>query len=171
MSNAKKKGGRPPEYDEKYAAMAREMVAESNLSQSRLAKVFGVGKTTITDWKREHPEFAQALAAGEESYKVKVVEQNLYRLCKGIRYTVTTETGKVKTARKMFAPPNPKAIEFFLSRRAPERWPSVKQIDLTGNMNLTNTAADLAGFLDGIDGTTQGLTHNESADEQDVEAE
>ncbi|MBI9078313.1 MAG: hypothetical protein JEY79_01075 [Pseudodesulfovibrio sp.] len=170
MKEEKDRGGRPTEYDSKYADMVRELVAENNTSQAKLAKVFGVGKATITDWKKAHPDFAQALQEGEDRYKVKVVEKNLFRLCKGIRYTTTSYNPKGLTTRKNYMPPNAKAIELFLSRRAPERWPSVRQIDLNGNMNFSNRGSDLAAFLDEIDGTTQGLEHNAQIEEPDVEA-
>ena len=132
-----KKNGRPTEYDAKYAAMAREIVAESGLSQAKLAKVFKVGRTTITDWKKAYPEFADALQAGEDIYKVKIVEKNLFRLCKGIRVKTKREIlkigGKVSELKmEHYYPPNPKAIEFFLRSRDPERWPNKTQHELSG---------------------------------------
>lgn len=128
----KDKGGRPTEYREEYAHMARVAVAESNMSQAKLAILFGVGKTTITDWKQQHEEFATALQKGEDAWKCKVVEKNLYRLCRGIRYTETRETEKGTTTYKKFLPPNQKSIEFFLTRRAAERWPNKQQHEISG---------------------------------------
>jgi transposase-like protein len=132
MSKAKDKGGRPTEYREEFAHMARVAVAESNMSQAKLATMFGVDKGTVTNWKKQHEAFAKALQEGEDAWKVQVVEKNLYRLCRGIRYTETKETSKGSYIYKKFMPPNQKAIEFFLTRRAAERWPNKQQHDISG---------------------------------------
>ncbi|BCS87342.1 hypothetical protein [Pseudodesulfovibrio sediminis] len=172
----KDKGGRPTKYREEYAAQAKEMCRWGGFTQAKLAKVFGVGKATVTAWIQTYPEFERAIQEGKDIFDVKEAERCLLKLVKGFRYRekkfqrfpVTDEAGEIVDwemvpveERIKQVPPNVRAIETFLRSRDPVRWPNAKQIDLNGNMNLTNTGSDLAEYLDEIDGTTQGLEHDE----------
>ncbi|GAB7024712.1 helix-turn-helix domain-containing protein [Salidesulfovibrio brasiliensis] len=168
--------------------MARRICAEAGFSQAKLAKVFGVSKSTVSKWKSEHGDFARAVTEGVDVFNCTKVEKSLLKRALGLRVTEKVfgrlDAGETESGEKIVSdelhllkkvqrayPPDTRACNLFLSRRDPERWPDKQQLEMTGSLNVTNKAAALSEFLDEIDGTTKGIEHGAQVEGQDVEAE
>jgi len=118
-----------------YDAISR--MAEEGMTDAQIANVVGVKrKDTIADWRREDPEFADALKKGKEISDSRVVK-SLYKRTQGYEYEeVTTEvsdilnvdgtsTGlrnrSVKRVKKQLAPDTTACI-FWLKNRQTVDW-------------------------------------------------
>lgn len=142
----KDKGGRPTKYKPEYAEQAKDICRWGGFSQAKLAKVFGVDKKSITNWRKEFEDFDDAIRAGMDRFNMDLAEKSLLKLVKGFRIKEKKyEQGKVlgddgkETVEMVLVeertkqiPPNVRAIETFLRSRDPERWPSKQNIELTG---------------------------------------
>ena len=133
--------------------MAYVACVEGGFTDVKLAKLFGVSKSTINLWKRVHPEFSDSTRRGKDQYNRLDAEKSLLKLIKGFRYTETTkeakpivtkntETGeeeiigeKLLVTKKVhkFIPPNERSIRFFLKNRDPARWRDTQAVEVTGN--------------------------------------
>ena len=60
--------GRPSKYDPAYCEQAIEHLSEG-YSITTLAAKLGIGISTLYDWRKQFPEFAEALKQGEEQCK------------------------------------------------------------------------------------------------------
>ena len=72
----RKKTGRPKKYDPAYAKQARE-ACKFGASDAQLAKLFGVGASTISGWKLKYPKFAKAIQEGRAALEAGEVELSL----------------------------------------------------------------------------------------------
>jgi hypothetical protein len=134
-----KKDGRPTVYQKDYARMAYVACSESGMSDVKLAKLFGVCKTTITTWKRTYPDFLSSIKKGKDEYDSENVELSLLKRALGYKFTETTREvvptsqGLVIT-RKVTkeVPPDAKAAMDWLCNRNPDRWKKSKHVELSG---------------------------------------
>jgi transposase len=135
--------GRPTQYDPKYAEQAYVACAEMGASDLKLAKLFGVSKATITNWKRDHDEFLASIKKGREEWDNAEIEKSLGVRARGYKFTETTkeartdpETGETKlvTTKKVTkqVPPDTTACIYWLNNRQPDRWRNVKQVEVSG---------------------------------------
>lgn len=142
-------GGRPTLYKPKYAEITRRMCAQG-ATRADLADRFGVTINTIVFWQLEHQEFSDSCKRGREAADDRV-EQSFYE--RAVGYTYDSEKllvvqGKViREPIKEHIPPDPRAAEFWLRNRRPDRWKDTKQLE-------ARTADDdpLLAFLNSIDG-------------------
>lgn len=102
-----------------------------------IAKKLGIGRATLFDYQKRHPDFADALKIGREIMDSKV-EDSLLKECVGYQYEETTtttvaiinkKTGQVtdlekveKRTTKRWARPSPVAIAYYLNNRKPKEW-------------------------------------------------
>ena len=148
MVELRKKPGQPTLYMEKYNHIAEVACREGGFTDAKLAKLFDVTKMTITNWKREHPEFFSSIKRGKDDYDSLNVENDLLKRARGFTYKeVTQEPGVVdgglrttKVVKKLVIPDTTAQI-FWLKNRNPARWRDTKTLD--GNMNVTLHEADL----------------------------
>ncbi len=124
-------------YKAEYAAQAAEL-ALLGATDRILAAVFKVNPDTITRWKKQHPEFEQALLAKKIEVDGKVA-RSLYELATG--YTVETPHGP------KYIPPNVPAMIFWLKCRQPTLWREVRHVEHSG----------LGSVLEEIMNTSRGL--------------
>ena len=68
-------------YDERFVKIAKVLCMRGGTDED-LADAFEVSPRTINRWKKDYPEFAEALAAGKE-YADAEVELSLYKRAKG----------------------------------------------------------------------------------------
>jgi len=130
----KNKGGAPTKYKKDYARQANVACAERGFTDIKLAKLFGVNKATITNWKKERPEFLASIKKGKEEYDTELVEKSLLKRALGYKYTEVTkeptginkdgEMGVIKKVRKEVTP-DTKAQIFWVRNRNRDRWPDV----------------------------------------------
>lgn len=123
-------GGRPSEYEEKFADQAR-MLAKLGATDLEIAQFFGKALRTIYRWKIEYPEFAEALQMGKDEVDAKV-EESLYRRAVGYSFdsekivVIEGEAQRVETIEHV--PPDTKAAMFWLQNRRPGIWRDTKHI-------------------------------------------
>jgi hypothetical protein len=142
-------GGRPTLYQPKYAEIARRMCTQG-ATRADLADRFGVTINTIVAWGLEHDDFAASCRQGREAADERV-QQSFYERAVGYTYDsekIFVVQGQVVREKiKEHVPPDPRAAEFWLRNRRPDRWKDAKQLE-------TRTADDdpLIAFLKSIDG-------------------
>ena len=78
--------GRPTKYQPDYAERGRYLAETFGATDEQLAKALGVSAATLYNWKREHAEFLEALAAGKAAYDTRNVETSILRCAQGYWY-------------------------------------------------------------------------------------
>lgn len=149
--------GRPPEYDPRFAEIAKEACSAWAPSYSKLGKLLGMyaerepfSKSTIFDWRRTYPEFDTAINEGLDEFRSDTAEDNLFKLVKGYTSTEVTvkylevipgedpqeETEKKDVSRlrevkkrRTKVGPNERAIEYWLNNRRSSRWKQTQKIE------------------------------------------
>ena len=128
----------------------------SGADDLEIRKFLGISRTTFEKWKKEHPEFLQALteeASIETKTKDKEVEDALLRLATGYTRNVK-KLFKVKKSyydenqkkveeeilkpgeEEIVFPPSLKAQEFWLKCRCPETWGEMKEQEEEGDFGV-----------------------------------
>jgi hypothetical protein len=142
-------GGRPSLYKPKYAEIARRMCTQG-ATRSELADRFGVTINTIVAWQLEHQEFSDSCKQGRDAADDRV-QQSFYERAVGYTYDsekiLAVQGEVVRVPIKEHIPPDPRAAEFWLRNRRPDRWKDAKQLE-------TRTADDdpMIAFLKSING-------------------
>lgn len=109
-------------------------------TDKQVADVMGVSIQTIDTWKRDRPEFAEALMRGKDQADMEVASA-FYKRATGydvVEKKVTIYRGKVieyETTRHI--PADPWSCQKWLSLRQREKWADVQRIEtLTTNVNI-----------------------------------
>jgi hypothetical protein len=142
-------GDRPTLYEPKYAEIARRMCAQG-ATRADLADRFGVTINTVVAWQLEHQEFSDSCKQGRETADDRV-EQSFYERAIGYTYDseklFVIEGEVIRAPIKEHVPPDPRAAEFWLRNRRPDRWKDAKQLE-------TRVAEDdpFLAYLKSIDG-------------------
>lgn len=160
--------GRPPEdIFEKYNIIPSrvEKIAALGATDAQFADLFGVGESTIQDWRKDNPEFSGAIKKGKDKADSAVVK-SLYKRALGYAYneTVTEKclveqkdgeevifrpAKKIKTTRKHLAS-DPTSGIFWLKNRRPQEWRDIKHQQLGGSLGTS-----FASGLSAIDKTLE----------------
>lgn len=126
--------------------------ARNGLTDEMIAHNIGITTTTLYDWKKKYPQFAEAIKRGKEVVDI-MVENALLKSALGYSYdevvkerifdyeTETSKVVEVKRTTKEVAP-NPTSLIFWLKNRQPEKWRDKKNID---------AAVEVKNPFDGID--------------------
>ena len=116
-----------------------------------LADRFGVTINTVVAWQLGlHQEFSASCKQGREAADERV-EQSFYERAVGYTYDsekiVVAQGEVVRAPIKEHIPPDPRAAEFWLRNRRPDRWKDSKQLE-------TRVAEDdpFLAFLKSING-------------------
>lgn len=129
--------GRPPVYSDTFVEQARVACSDLGATDIKLAKMFGVSKNCIYDWKRKHPDFKQAIQDGKDQYDLSTARECLLKRIKGYDYKETTmepdKEGKLSIVKvvKKHIPADPTSTIFFLKNRDPRRWRDATSTDVT----------------------------------------
>jgi len=83
-------GGRPTKYHPDFVHLAYIACKEGGFTDLSLSKLLKVSKTTINNWKKEHPEFYAAVKKGKDEHDCEKVEASFLKRAKGFRYVETT---------------------------------------------------------------------------------
>jgi len=134
--------GQPTKYEPEFAAQA-ELLCELGATDLKLAKFFEVAKSTVGNWKREHPDFAAAVRSGKDRFDSEKVERSLLRRANGYKF--------IEVTRELRAPPNDQESEsvaalavtkkvtkhiapdvtaciFWLKNRMSKRWKDAREL-------------------------------------------
>lgn len=137
-SNAGRKG-LYKEWLEADSLIKLEGWARNGLTDEQIAHNIGITTTTLYDWKKKYPQFAEAIKRGKEVVDI-MVENALLKSAMGYKYdevvkervfdyeTETSIVVEVKRTTKEVAP-NPTSLIFWLKNRKPEAWRDTKNID------------------------------------------
>ena len=116
--------GRPSLYKPEFAEQAFELCLAGATNRD-LADTFEVGHSTIDNWLRKHPEFAQAVRRGRALADGKVAH-GLYSRAVGYSYETTRvvlcKGEPVVVPQTVHKPPDVRAGIFWLRNRQPGRW-------------------------------------------------
>jgi hypothetical protein len=124
-------GGRPTLYHSKYAEIAQRMCAQG-ATRADLADRFGVSINTVVAWQYEHQEFSASCKRGRDAADDRV-EQSFYERAVGYTYDtvklLVVQGEVIREPIKEHVPPDPRAAEFWLRNRRPDRWKDAKQLE------------------------------------------
>ncbi len=137
--------GRPPTYnDDEHPTAAREL-AGNGKTLAEMAEVFGIGRSTIGQWVREHPLFAAALTLGRDD-ATDSVEHALFQRATGYTWKsekiVIVSGGDGKGSHVERVPitehvaPDPTAIKYWLGNRRPKDWKDKQSVEHSGEMAM-----------------------------------
>jgi hypothetical protein len=119
-------------------------------TRADLANRFGVTINTVVAWQHEHKVFCDSCKQGREAADERV-EQSFYERAIGYTYDsekiLVVEGDVIRVAIKEHVPPDPRAGEFWLRNRRPDRWKDARQLE-------TRVADDdpLVAYLKNING-------------------
>ncbi|MFA6104455.1 MAG: hypothetical protein WC721_19870 [Victivallaceae bacterium] len=118
-------------YDESFPEQAMGFAADG-LTDGQIASRMDISRSSLYNYKQQHPEFAEAIEAGREAVDDRV-ENRLLELALGdysITIHVTDHEGRTRTTVKS-AVPNLKAIQYWLERS--DRRKGIKPAPLCGS--------------------------------------
>lgn len=144
-------------YDERFVKIAKVLCMRGGTDED-LADAFEVSTRTINRWKKDYPEFAEALAAGKE-YADAEVELSLYKRAKGSKKKTkvtrkiiemdkdgNTKPAKIETVEtEEDIIPDVGACCFWLKNRRPDMWRDKQEIGLYEIEDMEGIEADIYG--------------------------
>ena len=126
-----------------------------------ICEALGISYRSWMRWKKEKPEFRQAVLKGEREFATEKIERKLINRCLGYDYEeehnetiedqVVTKTGEVvdttktKTViKKMHCPPDVAAMRLYLQSRLPEVYGNKVDITSGGKQLIRDEIIDLS---------------------------
>jgi len=146
-SKKKNAGGRPSTYEAIIVPMLKKKTKEGKnqiedlafygLTDEQLANHFGVTRDCVTKWKKEHPEFKQALDTGKLVADRKIIK-SLYERAMGYEHPdlfITQFQGEIieKTITKHY-PPDTGACFIWLKNR--QNWQNQPEFNLFDEVEI-----------------------------------
>jgi transposase-like protein len=125
--------GRPTKYKPEYAEQAYKLCL-LGATDIEMADFFEVAESTLYLWKKEHPEFSEALKKGKMQADA-VIAQKLYHRAKGYEHPedkIFFDKGEpivVPTIKHY--PPDTRAAIFWLKNRQPDKWRDKQEQDIS----------------------------------------
>lgn len=126
-----------PAFNELAASVARVM----GCTDKQLAEVLGISEATLYDWKIKHPDFAEALQAGKDSFDNQLVEGALLQRAIGYSHDdvhISNYKGEITVTpiTKHYAP-DVAAIKHWQLNRDRHRWAVDQAVEHTGSITIT----------------------------------
>ena len=144
MSDTKHPGGRPTKYKPEYC-LAAEYMARSGMIDDEIADKLGVALSTVSLWKKEHPEFSDAISRGKTDIDDQV-ERALFTRAIGFEkeaVKIFMPAGKddpVYAKYMAYYPPDAEAAFKWLKNRRPGKWRDRQEVQLeTGPLEIRVT--------------------------------
>ena len=146
QADVKNPGSKPVKWADDKPHIAY-LLALLGASEKQMAEVMGVSYSTLEVWKRNKPEFQEALKKGKLKADTKVVK-SFYKCAVGYYYTeeeirIVDKKPVVVTVRK-YKPPDPWSAAKWLALRHPEHWSETHKVQVT-NTNININKIDLTG--------------------------
>jgi len=139
MGKLNAKGGRPSRYKKEYAELAYNYCLLGS-TDAQLAVFFGVKEQTINNWKKAHKEFFESIKRAKYQADAQVA-QSLFHRATGYQHPdthISNYQGNITQTDiiKHYAP-DPTSAIFWLKNRQPEIWRDKKDVELEGNVQVT----------------------------------
>ena len=139
MSNDMPEGveGRPTKYKDEYAKQAYKLCLLGSTDED-MADFFEVSKSTINNWKHDHPEFLDSIKRGKISADATVASR-LYKRAIGYEHDedkIFNHQGEaliVPTVKHV--QPDTTAAIFWLKNRQPKMWRDKQEIEHGGSVH------------------------------------
>ena len=139
--------GRPSSYKPETMLRQARIMSLAGWTDAQMADLFGVALSTLALWKKEHPEFSDALKA--KDIADAEVEVSLYQRALGYSHPevhVSNYQGQITlTPITKHYPPDPTSMIFWLKNRQPERWR-----EKAGEGSAPDRAETLRRLADGL---------------------
>jgi len=135
----KRKPGRPTKYKPEFAEQAYGMCLLKGMTDEELANYFGVATSSIYEWKKEHPDFSEAIKKGKEIADVSVATALRDR---ALGYShpedkiFLHEGEPVIVPTTKHYPPDTAAAFIWLKNRHPERWRDKVEVEHGGQVEF-----------------------------------
>ena len=105
-----------------------------------IAEAIGVNTDTLDQWRKQFPEFSDAIKKNKDQAD-SVIVASLYERAKGYEYTEISvkedpEKGAVTTTTTKQVAPDVTAQIFWLKNRQPKDWRDKHDIEHTGNIAM-----------------------------------
>ena len=147
----KNPNGRPTKYDPNYNNQAYKLCL-LGATDKDLADFFEATEPTVNNWKKEYPDFLQALKDGKEVADA-VIATKLFHRAKGYEHVETITAsfqGKITDQRDIIKhyPPDTTACIFWLKNRKPEWWRDKQDVELSGANGGPIMVQDVASLSD-----------------------
>lgn len=128
----------------RFPNAAKVLCKEHGFTRTQLSQVFGVTRSVIHAWERDHEDFAIAIQEGTDAFANEKVEKTLLKTALGyeVEETSTTigekSTSVTKTTKHI--QPNIKALTFWLTNRRKDRWANETTVNakVSGSVSHTN---------------------------------
>ena len=145
-TEGKHPGGRPTKYKPEYC-LTVEYMARAGMTDAQIAEKLGISEATITNWKKDYPEFLASLKAGKEDPD-DLVERSLFERATGYQHEVEkpmvvsmgkdngSEVEIVKFTESLA--PDVTAQIFWLKNRRPDRWREKAEVEHSGTVQITD---------------------------------
>lgn len=115
---------RPTKYRAEFAEQARKL-CRLGATDRELADFFEVQESSINNWKRDHPEFLEALKAGKGMADAEVAEK-LFKRATGYSHEAVKifndQGAPMEVPYTEHYPPDTTACIFWLKNRRPDLW-------------------------------------------------
>lgn len=175
MEKEKKKVGRKSAYHEKVATRFDEIrswrVNEGH-TEIHIAKLLGIGYSTMQEYKDKFPEFAGLLKESKENL-ITELENTMFRLALGkVKvskskkiYVRNPRTGlmvldKEEVNEDMLAP-NPTMLIFSLKNLNPDKWKDRRDIDVNSNSDIEDAMKNFKLVSDELNKNASPETEDE----------
>jgi transposase-like protein len=136
-----KKRGRKSLYDPEIHPKKAADLALMGKTNDEIADIFGVTKETLNQWRKEYPEFSDAIKYNKNQADSKVVK-SLYQRANGYEYQEKRviqnpdgTTRKEVTVKQV--PPDVTAQIFWLKNRQPAQWRDKQHIEHAGSVAVS----------------------------------
>lgn len=112
--------------------------ARDGLSNEQIAHNMGINPDTLYTWKKQFPDFSEALKNGKEVVD-RMVENALFKSAMGFEYEEETVTNKGDVVKvKKYERPNVTAQIFALKNRKPDVWRDRKEHDINTKVSVND---------------------------------
>ena len=136
--------GRPSKWKPEFVHEARKL-CEAGSTDEEIAQQFQIHKATLYEWKKEYPEFSEALKVGKAPADARV-ELSLYHRAIGYEHDdvdIKCYEGQViQTPIRKFYPPDTTAAIFWLKNRKPAEWRDKQEYEHSGEMTTKTVPND-----------------------------
>lgn len=136
----KKKAGRKCLYNPEFHPKKAHGLALMGKTNDEIAKALDVNQDTLIQWKKQFPEFSEAIKESKDQADGKVVK-SLYQRAIGYEYTEISEKhdpdkGLIRTVTIKQVAPDVTAQIFWLKNRQPRDWRDKHDVEHTGTVIL-----------------------------------